>query len=163
MSEQDQRAERRAARARVDAESLARAHEVHDVKLRPILLFGLGLLIVIIIALVVLRWQLLVWTGQPLIPAPQIPPAVVTPLAVGAGVQPAPAIELRQVLTEQQQRLNSYGWVDQGAGTVHLPIERAMELLLAEGVSARDEDPPNFGLPPAYSLDGTGGQGAQTP
>jgi hypothetical protein len=32
-------------------------------------------------------------------------------------------------LREQQaKQLNSYGWVDQKAGIVRLPIERAMEL-----------------------------------
>jgi hypothetical protein len=32
----------------------------------------------------------------------------------------------------QRRALESYGWVDQKAGTVHIPIERAYDLLLAE-------------------------------
>src|SRR5690348_9535095 len=35
---------------------------------------------------------------------------------------------LSEVKAEQTKRLNGYSWVDQKAGVVHLPIERAMEL-----------------------------------
>ncbi len=35
----------------------------------------------------------------------------------------------------QLERLGSYGWVDRRAGVVHIPIERAMQLV-AEGVRA---------------------------
>jgi len=31
-----------------------------------------------------------------------------------------------------QKQLTSYGWVDQGAQTVHLPIDRAIELTVKE-------------------------------
>jgi len=34
---------------------------------------------------------------------------------------------------QKMERLGSYGWVDEKAGTVHIPIERAMELV-AQGV-----------------------------
>jgi len=39
------------------------------------------------------------------------------------------------------ERLGSYGWVDRPAGIVHLPIERAMELV-AKGVRAAPGGPP---------------------
>jgi hypothetical protein len=32
----------------------------------------------------------------------------------------------------QRRHLATYGWVDRDAGTIHIPIERAMELLVAE-------------------------------
>lgn len=35
---------------------------------------------------------------------------------------------LVEVRDEQAKKAGSYGWVDQKAGVVHLPIERAMEL-----------------------------------
>lgn len=35
---------------------------------------------------------------------------------------------LAQVKTEQTEKLNGYGWVDQKSGVIRLPIERAMEL-----------------------------------
>jgi hypothetical protein len=33
---------------------------------------------------------------------------------------------------EQLQKLNSYGWVDQRKGIIHVPIEKAIEEVLAE-------------------------------
>jgi hypothetical protein len=35
---------------------------------------------------------------------------------------------LQQVRKDTAEKANSYGWVDQKAGVVHLPIQRAMEL-----------------------------------
>lgn len=40
--------------------------------------------------------------------------------------------ELRAVRAGQLEQLASYGYVDQAAGTVHIPIERAMDLIAAE-------------------------------
>ena len=44
-----------------------------------------------------------------------------------------PYEQLRQLDADQLEQLNSYGWVDQQAGTVHIPIERAMQLEVAAG------------------------------
>jgi mono/diheme cytochrome c family protein len=35
---------------------------------------------------------------------------------------------------EQQEILHSYGWVDEANGTVRIPVERAMELIVSEGL-----------------------------
>ncbi|HEY4843693.1 MAG TPA: hypothetical protein VIH78_17110 [Terriglobales bacterium] len=43
-------------------------------------------------------------------------------------------VELRKDLIEQEEQLNSYGWVDQKAGVAHIPIERAMELIVQRGL-----------------------------
>ena len=42
--------------------------------------------------------------------------------------------ELRQTRLAAQTKLNSYGWVDRKAGVTHIPIARAMELLLERGL-----------------------------
>jgi hypothetical protein len=42
--------------------------------------------------------------------------------------------QLRDYLTNQEIQLNTYGWVDKDAGVAHIPIERAMELLVQRGV-----------------------------
>ncbi len=34
--------------------------------------------------------------------------------------------------TDQEARLRSYGWVDRRSGVIHIPVERAMQLLLEE-------------------------------
>lgn len=42
--------------------------------------------------------------------------------------------ELNDFRTQEANQLNSYGWVDQKAGTVRIPIERAMQLLAQRGL-----------------------------
>ncbi|MFV2072685.1 MAG: hypothetical protein ACC742_08535 [Thermoanaerobaculales bacterium] len=39
---------------------------------------------------------------------------------------------LQQLDANQLELLNSYGWVSQPDGVVHVPIERAMELIVGE-------------------------------
>jgi hypothetical protein len=45
--------------------------------------------------------------------------------------------ELRGVILSQEQRLNSYGWVDEKSGIVHIPIERAMQMIAQRGLPTR--------------------------
>lgn len=44
--------------------------------------------------------------------------------------------ELNNILLDQQQKLNSYGWVDEKAGVARIPIERAMQLVAQRGLLA---------------------------
>ena len=43
-------------------------------------------------------------------------------------------VEIRDFRLKEEQILNSYGWVDEKAGVVHIPIERAMQLLAQKGL-----------------------------
>jgi hypothetical protein len=52
-------------------------------------------------------------------------------------LQIEPRNDLRTYLENEQRRLSTYGWVDQNAGVVHIPIERAMDLLLERGLPTR--------------------------
>jgi hypothetical protein len=53
---------------------------------------------------------------------------------------PAPQLEIDErtqlngIRLNEEQTLNSYGWVDEKAGTVRIPIERAMDLIAARGL-----------------------------
>src|SRR5271157_2762702 len=42
--------------------------------------------------------------------------------------------QFRDFLMNQENQLNSYGWVDENAGVAHIPIERAMELMVQRGL-----------------------------
>jgi len=44
-------------------------------------------------------------------------------------LQVSPAQDLKELRAAEDAMLHSYGWVDQQAGVVRIPIERAMELL----------------------------------
>ena len=45
-----------------------------------------------------------------------------------------PVTELREFREAEDKALNSYGWVDQKAGVVRIPIERAMQLIAQQGL-----------------------------
>lgn len=57
-----------------------------------------------------------------------------------------PNLDLKMVRAQQLELLNSYGWVDREKGLVRIPIDRAMELVVAD---------PNAGAAAA-----AGGEGA---
>ena len=42
--------------------------------------------------------------------------------------------QFRDFLTDQENQLNSYGWVNKEKGVAHIPIERAMELVVQRGI-----------------------------
>ncbi len=145
----------------IDPESLQRRHEVGDVPLRPLLLFAGALVGSAVVIHVVLWWLLQAWEGpRTLGLQPVIPPSLVTPVPMaGPGIEPFPWAELDVLLTNQSERLNSYGWVDRENGVVHIPLERAMQLLVERELPARADGPaPVFGLAPAYELESEGGQ-----
>jgi len=47
---------------------------------------------------------------------------------------------LNKIRGREDGLLNSYGWVDEKAGTVRIPIERAMDLLVQRGLPVRPQD-----------------------
>jgi hypothetical protein len=61
------------------------------------------------------------------------------PLAAGQTREPPtphlqtqPFRDVYQLKLGQLEKLSSYGWVDQGAGVVHIPIEDAMRIVAAQ-------------------------------
>jgi len=47
--------------------------------------------------------------------------------------------QLNGIIANEDNELYSYGWVDEKAGTVHIPIDRAMELLVERGLPVRPQ------------------------
>ena len=50
-------------------------------------------------------------------------------------------INLDAYRAHEQQMLTTYGWVDQNAGTIRLPLDRAKQLLLERGLPVRGQTP----------------------
>jgi hypothetical protein len=59
---------------------------------------------------------------------------------------PSPQLEvdersqLDQIRVKEEETLATYGWVDQKAGVVRIPIERAMDLIAQRGLPTRTQD-----------------------
>ena len=47
--------------------------------------------------------------------------------------------QLRQFIEDQDRKLATYDWVDKDSGTVRIPIDRAMELIVQRGLPVRPE------------------------
>lgn len=68
----------------------------------------------------------------------------------GPNLQTTPEKDLATMRAGEEARLHSYGWIDQGQGVVHIPIERAIEILAERGATATTEVTPAPGtVPPA--------------
>jgi hypothetical protein len=52
-------------------------------------------------------------------------------------LQIEPTKELDRYFASENQKLNTYGWVDKANGVVRIPINRAMDLIAQRGLPAR--------------------------
>lgn len=50
-------------------------------------------------------------------------------------LQVAPAEEWQSLKSTQEAQLHSYGWIDDENSVAHIPIERAMELIVIRGLT----------------------------
>lgn len=72
-----------------------------------------------------------------------------------AVVPPAPRLLVdpvghwRELRAAETRRLDSYGWLDRKAGAVHIPIERAIEIVAQRGVAPLP--PPPVAVPPVQT------------
>jgi len=72
-------------------------------------------------------------------------------------LQQHPSAELRTFRDEERTHLESYGWENKAAGTVHIPIEEAMKLTVERGLPVQAADPAQgsaLGMMPADSSSG---------
>ena len=116
-------------------------HEQRDVAFRPIVAAGIGLLLITLFVFLGMRFLLGSYLARQ---AALSPPA--NPLAsAGREVPPAPRLQtapiqdLRHLRAEEDALLQSYAWVDRSSGTVRLPIERAIDLLVQRPLASRSE------------------------
>ena len=134
-----------AAHATADDEYLATpegaGHEHTDANVWLIVQFAIWLTIAAIITHL-LMWglfELFVKTRNDAAPAAEFPLAVQQERRLPAGprLQAIPANEIFEFRQRENAELNEYGWVDRNAGTVHIPIDKAKELLLQRGLPSR--------------------------
>jgi hypothetical protein len=121
------------------ATDLPSGHELSDLRAGPIALFGIGVVIALVLAVAITTFLMHVRAvGQRETPTPRLARERATlsqPRLQVGGVN-----ELREMRAGEEAALNSYGWVDQNAGIVRIPIDRAMEILAAKGLPARKQE-----------------------
>ena len=111
-------------------------HEHSDVNVRAILTFALALVIVAAVLQLALygMLRLMEWNARRNDPARHPLATTQTQAPPEPRLQPDPVADLAKVRVAEEQRLNSYGWVDKEKGVTHIPIEQAMELVVRRGL-----------------------------
>lgn len=67
-------------------------------------------------------------------------------------LQASPPADLDAFRKQEQTQLETYGWINRTSGIVRVPIERAMELVLSQGLPARTNHNANAAGPSSYQL-----------
>lgn len=85
-------------------------------------------------------------------PAPVVQPVFsqLRPLPPAPRIQANPETDIQEYLDSENQFLNSSGWIDKKNGIVRIPIDRAMQLLLRQGLPVRNQNP---GTAPSTNVD----------
>jgi hypothetical protein len=120
---------------------LQAGYELSDLRPGYIAFFGIGLSVVlgiaVVIASLVVHYKTVQHAGQDT-PIPR--------LAREREAMPEPRLQvdapndLRQMRAAEDAALDSYGWVDKDAGIVRIPVDRAMEILAKKGLPSRKQE-----------------------
>ena len=115
-------------------------HERSDVDLRPILLFGLVMVIcgVLINLLISLMFSVLAVREATRLPR-EYPLAASerNHLPPEPRLQTNPREDLRELRAGEDAVLGSYAWIDRNGGVVRIPISEAMKLAVERGLPSR--------------------------
>ena len=113
------------------------SYEKTDAQTGPLALLAVAIAMLVLVSLtgIAIMWRVMayqnVYTGEmvgsPLAPARPPPPS--------PRLQVFPAQDLKDFRAQEAARLNSYGLVDKDKGIVHIPIDRAMDLIAQRGLA----------------------------
>lgn len=138
---------------KTQVQAIGNDHERSDAHVAPLVQFLIWLAVVCAISFFLMKW-LLGWFKQHDMP---VPGNTAHPLAAERVIPPEPRLErarntallgekrndgstyftsqsLKDLHAHEHEQLSTYGWVDKQNGIVHIPIERAMELTLQQGL-----------------------------
>jgi hypothetical protein len=113
-------------------------HETRDVSVRGVSWFAVALLASALVIYAGVAGLYRFFEQQH--PSPDGPSRIALhphPVAPPPQLQTNPPLDLAQYEAAQQSKLNAYGWIDKPAGIIHIPIARAMDLILERGLPTR--------------------------
>jgi len=117
-------------------------YEHTDASVGPMVKFAIWLVISAVVVHVglALMYALLIRESTESAAAQRFPLAVAPRLPPAPTLQQFPRTEMYEFRVKEEAELHSYGWVDENAGTVHIPIQDAMRLVLERGLPSRQQD-----------------------
>jgi hypothetical protein len=122
-----------------------RGHETSDANIRNLIFAGVILCCLVIAGLLVSGGVFHYFVGHQGLGPPASPFENVRMLPPEPRLQVSAPKDLKQYKAAQEEILNSYGWVDQNAGIVRIPIEGAMDILAQKGLPVRGAIPAQGG------------------
>ena len=133
----------------VDSASREAGHEESEPRPWALaLVFGGVFLTIIVTMLVVGRMYTHFYSASPAMTAP----VAETRFSYSPWARSSIADDWIDIDVQSQKRLGAYGWVNQASGVLHIPISRAMQLVIREGLPARQTATPDFPDPSAEKL-----------
>jgi hypothetical protein len=120
-------------------------HEANTLVLRGLILFAIGLVVVTGVVEFALTYVMKDFEREESTLQSLAPPR----LADRSGTFPAPQlqaqppVDLVKFKKDELQKLDGYGWVDRSRGIAHIPIDRAIEIVAAKGLSAVEDGFPS--------------------
>ncbi|HEX7375523.1 MAG TPA: hypothetical protein VF278_00345 [Pirellulales bacterium] len=125
------------------AQSLARGHELADVQSGSLLLSAVILAVGVAVVCVLLTWFLRSLRTDAKRHDPTLSPLYDRQWRPeGPRLQTDPAGDLARMRDRENRALHGYRWIDKKSGVVQLPIDRAMDLLLEQGLPKTDAEVP---------------------
>ena len=122
-------------RPQAEESSATGGHEESDVGIGLITIFIIVFALIIAISMPLLWWLVQHWDTKAEKADPELPRlANLRAEPPRPRLQSTPAFDYQEFRDRQLSRLNGSGWVDREQRVVHIPIERAMELVLEEGL-----------------------------
>lgn len=138
---------------KTQAQAIGNDHERTDAHVAPLVQFLIWLAVICTVSFFLMK-SLLGWFKAQ---DPGLPGNERHPLALERVIPPEPRLErthnaailsegrkdasayftsqsLQALHTHESDQLTSYGWIDKQAGLVHIPVERAAELVLKQGL-----------------------------
>jgi hypothetical protein len=121
-------------------ESVATGHELSDARVRPLVFSVVGIFILLFVSFGLIFGMLALVGNSVADASHQLDPtAIQAQLPTGPLLEQNPDQATDAIIAEQNAQLTSYGWVNERAGTARIPIDRAKELLLQQGVDLFNE------------------------
>ncbi|MEO6811762.1 MAG: hypothetical protein ABI353_21845 [Isosphaeraceae bacterium] len=116
-------------------------HEKYDVGIRGIFFFGLSLVIMTVVVQVTLAGVMELFGREKERETKATLPVLFaneTGLYPAPKLQESPALDVVKMHADEAIVLSGYGWVDPKAHIARIPIDRAMDLLAAQGLPTRE-------------------------
>ncbi|HEV2617420.1 MAG TPA: hypothetical protein VGU63_12515 [Candidatus Acidoferrales bacterium] len=118
-------------------------HEKRDARVPALGIFGGVMLLTIAVVLVGMKFLFFSYAKAPTIAPSAAPFVTERVLPPEPRLQPDPEVDLAVYLDQQKHELSTYGWVDRENGVVRIPIDRAMQLLLKQGLPVHSSGQPS--------------------